>query len=210
MLTKGSERMAFREKLKMARLEKGLTQQEVADLLGVVKSTYSKYESGDREPDVPKIKKLAEILNIAADELLETDVCVKGLMPMPVMKSVARLGTIACGTPILAEQNLEGYDEVPDFVHCDFSLVCRGDSMKNARINDGDIVFIKQQPTVENGQIAAVLVGDEATLKRVQFLDNGVALMPENSAYAPMVFTGEEANNVKILGLATHFISKII
>lgn len=202
--------MAFKDKLKQARLNQGLTQAEVANRLGVVKSTYGKYETGDREPDVPKIKKLAEILCIPADELLETDQVVRGILPMPTLKSVARLGTIACGTPILAEQNLEGYDQVPDFVNCDFSLICRGDSMKNAHINDGDIVFIKQQPTVDNGQIAAVLIGDEATLKRVQFLDNGVALLPENSAYAPMVFVGEEANNVRILGLATHFISRIV
>lgn len=136
-----------------------------------------------------------------------------GTMPLPGTTRRPRLGTIACGEPILAEQNIEGYDEVPDFIRCDFTLVCRGDSMINARIRDGDIVCVKQQPTVENGQIAAVLVDDGATegatLKRVRFRDGGIVLWPENPAYEPKVFTGKDVEKVKILGLATHFISTI-
>ena len=82
--------------------------------------------------------------------------------------------------------------------------------MINARVYDGDVVCIKQQERVENGQIAAVLVNDEATLKRVRYLQNGIAVWPENPEYDPLVFTGDEAEQVRILGLATHFISKIV
>lgn len=136
---------------------------------------------------------------------------VQGVQPMPVTRSVPRLGTIACGEPILAEQNIEGYDEVPNYVKCDFTLTCRGDSMTGARVNNGDIVCVRQQPEVENGQIAAVLICDGAhegaTLKRVRYINGGIMLMPENSNYEPLLFTGEDVNKVHILGLATHFIS---
>ena len=133
----------------------------------------------------------------------------KGAEPMPFVRSVPRLGAIACGEPILAEQNIEGYDEVPDYIKCDFTLLCKGDSMINARIYDGDIVCIKQQDRVENGQIAAVLVDDEATLKRVRYIDGGVVLMPENSNYEPKIFTGDSVKNIRIIGRATHFISTV-
>lgn len=136
------------------------------------------------------------------------------IIPMPNMRQVPRLGAIACGTPILAEQNIEGYDQVPDWVKCDFTLMCKGDSMINARIHDGDVVCIKSQPEVENGQIAAVLVDgefdSEATLKRVRFDKDGITLWPENPAYSPSHFWGKDAERVRILGLATHFISKIV
>ena len=129
---------------------------------------------------------------------------------MPAMIARPRLGAIACGEPILAEQNIEGYDQIPDFVKCDFTLLCKGDSMIGARIHDGDVVCIKQQPEVENGQIAAVLVdGDEATLKRFYFENGTVTLQAENPAYPPKVFTGDDVNNVRVLGLATHFLSKV-
>ena len=136
------------------------------------------------------------------------------VIPMPRIVGKPRLGTIACGVPILAQQNIEGYDQVPDYIKCDFTLLCKGDSMINARIHDGDIVCIRQTPEVENGQIAAVLIDGyfdaEATLKRVRFSYNGITLWPENPAYEPMVFSGAAAEKVRIIGVATHFISKIV
>ncbi|MBR3561183.1 MAG: hypothetical protein IKN81_06635 [Oscillospiraceae bacterium] len=146
----------------------------------------------------------------AASQRNKSTVIPPSAQPMPSTRHVPRLGAIACGEPILAEQNIENYDEVPDYIKCDFTLLCRGDSMINARVYDGDVVCIKQQERVENGQIAAVLVNDEATLKRVRYLQNGIALWPENPEYDPLVFTGDEVERVRILGLATHFISKIV
>ena len=116
-------------------------------------------------------------------------------------KSIPIIGTIACGTPILAEENHEGYTHIEDTIHADFAMRCRGDSMSPKFLND-DIVLIRQQPVVENGQIAAVLIDNEATLKRVYFDNDRLILNPENLSFAPMIFTGEEINNVKIIGLA--------
>ena len=201
--------MSFEDNLKAARLRLGWTQQRIAEEMGITKSTYCGYETGKRKPDVPKIKELARILHTPADILLGVSTIPHGTLPPPSVRSVPRVGTIACGAPILAEGNVEGYDQVPDFVHCDFTLRARGDSMIGARIHDGDIVCIRQQPEVANGQIAAVLIDDEATLKRVHYVDGGVILMPENSDYAPLIFTGDDVNKVKIIGLATHFISTV-
>lgn len=201
--------MSFEANLREARERIGWTQQRVADELGITKSTYCGYETGKRKPDVPKIKELARILHTPADILLGVSAIPKGAEPMPFVRSVPRLGAIACGEPILADQNIEGYDEVPDYIKCDFTLLCKGDSMINARIYDGDIVCIKRQDRVENGQIAAVLVDDEATLKRVRYIDGGVVLMPENSNYEPKVFTGDAVKNIRIIGRATHFISTV-
>ena len=82
--------------------------------------------------------------------------------------------------------------------------------MINARIFDGDICYIRRQPTVENGQIAAVLVDDEATLKRVRLFDDHIVLEPENPQFRPLVYWGEEMAAVSILGLAVAFTSSVI
>jgi repressor LexA len=125
------------------------------------------------------------------------------------MSRVPLLGTIACGEPILAEENLEGKVDLPEQIHADFALRCQGDSMINARIFDGDIVYIHQQDTVEDGQIAAVLIEDEATLKRVHFFDDHIVLAPENPTFRPLVYWGEEMNELRILGLAVAFTSTV-
>lgn len=131
----------------------------------------------------------------------------KGIFPVPAMRSVPLVGTIACGTPILAEQNIEGDVSAPEHVHADFALRCQGDSMINARIFDGDIVYIRQQETVDDGEIAAVLINDEATLKRVHLYEDHVVLEPENPQYRPLVYWGIDMNAVRILGKAVAFTS---
>lgn len=204
------------EKIKLHRKMLGLNQTEFGDRLGVKKNAVSKWECG-RVYDIPasKIKAMAEMFGVRPSYLIDDDqeeLTLPGnVMPMPSTVARPRLGTIACGEPILAEQNIEGYDQVPDYIKCDFTLTCKGDSMIGARIHDGDIVCIKQQPEVENGQIAAVLIdGDEATLKRFYFENGTVTLQAENPAYPPKVFTGDDVNKVRVLGLATHFISRVI
>lgn len=101
------------------------------------------------------------------------------------------------------------FDSVPEWVDCDFTLICKGDSMTGARICDGDTVCVKAQETVESGQIAAVSVDEELRLARVYYIDNGLVLQPQNSEYPPLVFLGDKMAHVNILGLATHFISAI-
>ena len=125
------------------------------------------------------------------------------------MKRIPLIGTIACGEPLLAVENIEGEVDVPEHIRADFALRCKGDSMINARIFDGDIVYIRQQPAVENGQIAAVLIGDEATLKRVRLFEDHISLEPENPMYRPIVYWNGDMISVRILGLAVAFTSMV-
>lgn len=119
----------------------------------------------------------------------------------PSLRSVPRLGQISCGLPLESPENFEGYDEVPDGIDCDYTLTAKGDSMTGARIFDGDLVYIKCTATVENGEIAAVLVdGSETTLKRVRMENDVLTLCPENPAFSTLVFTGREINRVQIIG----------
>lgn len=131
------------------------------------------------------------------------------VIPMPGKSSIPLVGTIACGTPILAEENREGDVDLPEHIHADFALRCKGDSMINARIYDGDIVYIRQQDTVEHGEIAAVLIGTEATLKRVFLFDDHITLEAENPQYRPLSYWGNEMNDVRILGKAVAFTSTV-
>lgn len=199
----------FCDVLTYLRKRSNMSQQQLADATRLKRSAVSMYETGQREPDFETLEVLADFFNVSMDVLTGRS---ENERTSPLSYSMRpRVGSIACGEPILAEQNIECYDAVPDFVNCDFTLVCKGDSMIGARICDGDIVCIKQQPEVENGQIAAVQIGeDSATLKRIRYLPGGVALWPENPAYAPMIFTGEDVSKIRILGLATHFISRVI
>lgn len=205
--------MEFKDKIKARRLELGMTLDDVAKLVGVSNPTISRWESGaivNQRRD--KIELLAKALQLTPGELMgwDADDLPSNVLPFPSVRQLPRLGRIACGDPILAEENIEGYDPVPDFVKADYTLVCKGDSMTGARIYDGDIVCIKQGAEVRSGDIAAVLVdGDEATLKRVRFQDDGIVLWPENPAYAPMAFLGADAQRVRIIGKATHFISSV-
>lgn len=193
------------------------TYRELSDKLGISKSTICAYLNGDRVPKVGPLTAIAERYGVDPMWLMGSDVpkykqapSSPWAQPLPGLKRAPRLGQIACGAPILAQENVECYDLVPDWAHCDFTLVCRGDSMIGARIYDGDLVCIHAQPDVESGQIAAVLVdGDEATLKRVRLYDDHVVLEPENPSHRPQVFWDEEMARVRILGRATYFISAL-
>ena len=134
---------------------------------------------------------------------------IKGIMPLPEMRKVPLLGAIACGEPIYREE--DEWISLPNDIKADFCLRCQGDSMIDARINDGDIVFIKACPEVENGQIAAVSIDNEVTLKRVFYYPekNKLVLYPENKAYEPFVYMNEELNDIRILGRAVMFLSRV-
>ena len=125
-----------------------------------------------------------------------------GFMPLPKMKKVPLIGAIACGEPITAIQNREGDVNAPVDMRCDFALKCRGESMIGAGIHDGDIVYIRIQPEVENGEIAAVRIGEEATLKRVYLHSDYIELRPENPAFESIIRRREDMNDVQIEGKA--------
>jgi repressor LexA len=190
----------------------GMTQRELSQRLGVSTAAVSSWCGGQKAPRVDKVDAMAELLGVGRLDFYrepEEQAVPPGFEPLPPMKKVPLIGSIACGQPITAEENIEGYVDVPERLHCDFSLRCNGDSMIGAGISDGDIVYIRSQPEVENGQIAAVRIGDEATLKRVYHVKNGLQLLSENPKYPPMMFTLGECGVIRILGLAVGFTGRL-
>lgn len=121
------------------------------------------------------------------------------------------IGKIACGEPIYADQEYDTYVLAENDINADFCLICEGDSMINARILDGDIVFIRSQEMVQNGEIAAVIIEDSVTLKRVYYYPEQAKLIlqAENPKYPPFIYINEELNNIRIIGKAIEFQSKI-
>lgn len=202
--------------LSQRRRELGLTQKEVADAVGVSEATVSRWESGEiANMRRDRIVSLARILNCSADFIMNGNdgesennsplSVPPGFSPLPQTVKRPIVGRIACGTPILAEQNIEDYADVPASLHCDFCLICQGDSMIDAGIHDGDIVYIKSQPMVETGEIAAVLIDNEATLKRVYYDGEQITLSPANPAFAPKTYSGQEIEDIHIEGKAVGY-----
>ena len=207
--------MTTGQRMKNRRKAIGLSAEKVAEILGVSPATIYRYENGDIEK-VPgdRLGPIASALQTTPAYLMgwtdgDRDALPANVIPMPEMRNISLVGTIACGEPILAEENIEEYISIPKHIKADFALTCKGDSMINARIFDGDIVYIRQQDTVENGEIAAVLIDNEATLKRVRLFDDHISLEPENPMYKPFVYWNEEMNNVRILGKAVAFTSAV-
>ena len=206
------------DRIKSRRTELGLTVEELAHKMGYKdKSSISKIENGKADIPQSKIAAFADALQTTPAYLMgweeqpepKKPTIPPGFEPMPKMKKIPLIGAIACGEPITAEQNIEKMVDVPENIRCDFSLTCHGDSMVDAGIHDKDVVYIRIQPEVENGEIAAVRIDGEATLKRVYYNPGTLTLMPANAAYAPMVYTGPELNDVQIEGKAvgwTHWV----
>ena len=195
--------MKIGENIRDLRRKSGMNQMELAQLLGYTdRSSIAKIETGKVDISQTKLRQMAEIFGVTIQQLLGIE------NPQP--RQIPILGTIACGAPILAQNHIDGYTGVPDTIHADFALICKGDSMMGARIYDGDLVYIRQQETVENGEIAAVLIDGEATLKRVRLGPDSIALMPENPMYRPLILWGEEMNQVRILGKAVAFTAQVI
>lgn len=188
-------------KIKSLREKHGMDQQTLAEKLNTTGVTISRYESGTRKANQDVLFKLAKLFNVNINYFfpsIENEVSIN----LNSFRRVPLVGEIACGTPILAEQNIEGY--VPMYFKNNnkndsfFALKCRGNSM-NPTLKDGDTVFIKQQPTVEDGEIAAVLVDDEtaATLKRVKHLNDQVLLMPDNTeGFTPIILDKEHPGRI--------------
>lgn len=203
-------------RIKELREAKGISMRQAASDLGMPYTTYVNYEKGAREPNSETLILLADYCT-SIDYMLGKQNPVSdfapdlpgNIIPVPKMKFVPLLGTIACGEPILAEENLEGDVAMPEHVTADFALRCKGDSMIEARIYDGDLVYIRQQPFVENGEIAAVLIDDEATLKRVYVHPDKLVLSPANHNYEPFIYVGEEISSIRILGKAVAFTSAV-
>lgn len=207
--------MNLSRNLRYLRRKYDYSQDYIAELLGYKSyTTIQKWESGDSEPSIAKLSRLAELYKVDLDSLMNKDLSVEDSDTIPNIYPIEKkkfplLGNVACGQPILATENFEGYIESGSDIHADFCLRAKGDSMVNARILDGDIVFIRKQDMVENGEIAAVLIDNEATLKRFYISNDIVQLNAENPSYAPQIYKKEDLNGIRILGKAIAFQSDV-
>lgn len=212
--------MGLKENIKKKRLEHGLTLEELAKNVGVSRQTIQRYESGIIS-NIPsdKIELMAKALQTTPSYLMgweeKTDEKIITLTNVHLieLKKFPILGEIACGEPKYTNEERESYVMAGTNIKADFCLRASGDSMINARILDGDIVFIRKQDMVENGEIAAVVVNNdsEATLKRFFYYKEKslLILKPENPTYEDQIYQGEELNQVHVLGKAIAFQSDV-
>lgn len=199
-----------------------INQNDICKKTGIPKSAMSMYVSGQRSPRQNRLSDIAEAYGVSEAWLMGYDIPMRSdsenhsnlsnIYPIKVHK-LPMLGEIACGKPIFTNENRESYVDAGTDVKADFCLKAKGDSMINARIHDGDIVFIQKQDIVENGEIAAVVVNhdSEATLKRFYYYQERATLIlkPENPAYEDLIFQNEELNEVHVLGKAIAFQSDV-
>ena len=208
MLSSIGNKIVFSKNLRRLLSEHDISRTQICKDLNIAYTTFNDWYNGVKYPRIDKIELIANYFNVMKSELIEEHENIADNIIRPGFLQRPLVGEIACGEPILAEHNIIDYVDVPEHIHCDFALKCHGDSMINANIHDGDIVYIRKQPEVQNGQIAAVLVeGEEAeaTLKRVYFREGRLTLKPENSKYEPRTYINEELEHVRILGLAVGF-----
>ncbi len=207
----------FYQRLRALRQEQKLSQQRLSELLGISKSSINMYERGEREPGFGTVTAMAELFEVDTDYLLGKSPYKNkeewlSLNHSPSKnRQVPVLGEIACGQPIFANEEYGNYAQLSPGIRADFCLRAKGDSMIGARIKDGDLVFIRRQETVENGTIAAVIVEDTATLKRVYYDPEKqlLSLNAENPHYPPLLYSGAELEQIRILGKAVAFQSEI-
>lgn len=189
------------DNIRYLRKQAGYSQQQLAMKLDIKQASVSNWESGKTLPDTKYLSKLMEVFNVSMDSLFSAEPR-RDLDSIRVIRNaVPILGNIACGQKITPDTEPDGYSDLPDGIHADFALRCKGDSMSPTLI-DGDIVLIRSQPEVENGQIAAVNINGETTLKRVYFRTDGLHLIADNPGYQPIFIPSYSDESVTIHGLA--------
>ena len=217
---------SFQERFAEAAGEINVTQ--LADKLGISKQSVSAYLNGTRRPKQLTVSAIAQILRVDPAWLMGYDVekyppelsnqtALDALVSQhpeifrPKMRKVPLLGKVACGQPIYSPNFDDGFALINDDIPADFALVAKGDSMTGVGIHDGDVVFFREQDMVDNGQIAAVFVDDEVTLKRVVYYreKNKLILYSENPAFEPLVYLGEELDHIHIIGRAIAQLRKL-
>lgn len=197
--------MTIGARIKELRQKNNMMQVDLAKAVNSSKQTIYKYEN-DIVTNIPydKIILLAKALNTTTAYLMgwEDEIpAYPGIMPVE-KKRFPFLGEIACGEPIYADEEHNVWLESDSSIKADFCLRCKGDSMTGDNINDGDVVFIRKQDTVNNGEIACVIIDDEATLKHIYLSDNTVSLVSSNLSYPPLVYKEDDCKTIKILGKA--------
>lgn len=196
----------FKDRLEEALKLRDMKPAELARASGVTEGAISQYRKGAYNATQRNLEKIARVLRVPIPWLMgATDSMTveipEGFQPLPPMENVPLVGAIACGTPILAEQNVEDVVSIPSEWHASFTLMCKGDSMAPT-IQEGDLVAIRIQPEVENGEIAAVRIENEATLKRVYLHDDYIELRPDNMSHPSIIRRKDEMNDVHIEGKA--------
>ena len=203
--------MSAIDKINLLIKERGITGAELTRAIGIRSTgTYSQWNKGTTEISNKNLKKIADFFGVPVSYLVddisrvapqEADAVPPGFSPLPEMAQVPLVGRIACGTPITAEQNVEQIVSIPAAWRATFTLMCKGNSMA-PRIQDGDLVAVRSQPEVENGEIAAVRIGEEATLKHVYVYPNYIELRPENPECESIIKIGPDMADVVIEGKA--------
>lgn len=181
----------------------GKSRVQICDELGIKYTTFTDWVNGNRYPRIDKIELMANYFGVPKSELVEApDTLPKGAVPYNPTRKVPLLGQIAAGLPLYAEQNIEGYVWTDRNHGAEyFALRVRGDSMNGARIYDGDIILVRRQNVVEDGEIAVILVNDDATIKRYHCNGSTVILSPQstNPVHQPQIYSLKE-NRISILG----------
>lgn len=205
------------ERLKYLMDVKNLKQSDIIESVTAMgeyisKSALSQYVNGQSTPDQRKLTILSKALDVSEVWLMGYgDTELKNIKNIvffkPSTKKIPIIGTIAAGEPILAVENIEEYIDLDVKISANFALRVKGDSMVGANIFDGDIVFIRKQSDVDDGEIAAVIIDDSATLKRVFKFENKVVLRAENPKYKPILLNGDKS--VYIVGKAVYKLSEI-
>ena len=184
--------------LKKLRESKKKTLTQMSQEIGIGRGTINNYEVGRTEPNIANLEKLSNYFGVSIDKLLGIKDEETEIQPIDSWKNIPIIGNIACGSPILANENIDGFQAIPsNLVPQDnvFGLKCKGDSMEPT-IKNGALVIIHQQPTIEDNEIAAVLINDSATLKRVKHVDNTILLLPDNQKYSPIVLDKNDDNRI--------------
>lgn len=192
------------DNIRFLRKQAGYSQQQLAMKLNIKQASVSNWEAGKTLPDTKYLSKLMDIFNVSMDYLF-SDEPRRDLDSIRVIRNaVPILGSIACGQKITPDTEPDGYADLPEGISADFALRCKGDSMTPTLI-DGDIVLIRSQPEVENGQIAAVNINGETTLKRVYFRADGIHLIADNPVYQPIFVPAYSDEQIIIHGLAVGY-----
>lgn len=202
----------FKTRLSEAMAQKNMRAAELSRQTGISKPRLSQYLSGVYIPKADAICAMARVLEVSESYLLgNSDLPQIVSSPSANFKALPVIGEISCGYPVFASEEDGGLVITDADTDADFCLIAKGDSMKDARINSGDTVFIKKADMVANGEIAAVIINDEATLKRVYYYPESEKLMllPENKNYEPLIFVGSDLEKIRIIGRAIAFKSEI-
>lgn len=199
----------FSKRVKECRENAGLTQRQLASLIGTSAANINRYEKGSHGAGSDALQEMANVFNINPVWLMgaQVDKYMHDIIPA---KKIPIVGTIAAGHPMIAEENITGYEWVPKNDGADFCLKVKGNSMSGIRIMDGDTVFIRKQEDVEHREIAAVIIDNqEATIKRVLKINGTIILHPENPEYEDIVFAKKDAKEIKIIGKVLSFKSEV-